>query len=305
MNDIDYLPDKLDFLYSIGGLSLSVSTDSNLPDRRLFFKYQEDVEFAREEHAEHFDVAIRIGVSKCKENVDLINRLFIQERMVFYSTTNGYFQEFYQTNKLIKKIFELSVSKDFSRYSYSICADAEEEIVPCRLASSLFLLQHNFINHNGLIIHAAGGSIQGKGLVFAAPSGIGKSTLSGLLSVSSCNRFFSEDRLIIRSANDEGWRIWGTPWQGTGRIARNESVPLSALIFLSQSLETRISAMPPAVALHHLLETVSIPWYSQEWIGKGLTVCESLLRDIPAFELAFRPDQTAVQAVAELAATLG
>lgn len=102
-NDVDCIFNKFDFLYSIGGLFLSVSTDKKLLDRKFFFQSQEDIEFIREEHAERFDVAIMIGMSKRKENIDLINRLFIQERMVFYSTANGYFQEFYQTNKLIKK----------------------------------------------------------------------------------------------------------------------------------------------------------------------------------------------------------
>ncbi len=149
-----------------------------------------------------------------------------------------------------------------------------------------FLFQHTFINHHGLIIHAAGGSINGKGMVFPAVSGTGKSTLSHLLLPFSENQLFSEERIIMRRL-DDGWHLWGTPWKGTGSIARNESAPLST-----------------SAALRRLLETVSIPWYSQEWTDKGLAVCESLLRDIPAFELAFRPDETAVQAVADFAASL-
>lgn len=107
----------------------------------------------------------------------------------------------------------------------------------------------------------------------------------------------------MRRMND-GWHLWGTPWKGTGSIACNESAPLSALVFLSQAPQSKVTPISPSVALRRLLETVSIPWYSQEWTDKGLAVCESLLRDIPAFELAFRPDQTAVQAVEQLAASL-
>jgi hypothetical protein len=169
------------------------------------------------------------------------------------------------------------------------------------LASSLFLLQHSLINHHGLIIHAAGGSVFGKGMVFSAPSGTGKSTLSNLLLQSPENLLFSEERLIVRSVENR-WKVWGTPWHGEGHIARNEFAPLSALVFLRQSAKTEITRLSPADGLHRLLQTVSIPWYSKQWTEKGLALCERLIGDIPMFELTFRPDRSAVQAVERLAA---
>ncbi len=197
----------------------------------------------------------------------------------------------------------LVVDHDFFCFEYSLSPEAIETIDLFQLAFNRFLLQHTFINHHGLIIHAAGGSINGKGMVFPAVSGTGKSTLSHLLLPYPENQLFSEERIIMRRL-DDGWHLWGTPWKGTGSIARNESAPLSALVFLSQAPETKITPLSTSAALRRLLETVSIPWYSHEWTDKGLAVCESLLRDIPAFELAFRPDETAVQAVADFAASL-
>jgi hypothetical protein len=91
---------------------------------------------------------------------------------------------------------------------------------------------------------------------------------------------------------------------GTGNIARNETAPLSALVFLRQAEQTKITALTPSQGLHRLLQVVSIPWYSEEWTNKGLAVCEPLVQEIPMFELAFRPDQTAVEAVKELAVKL-
>ncbi len=205
------------------------------------------------------------------------------------------------SNKLLSWV--IFINFEFSYFEYNFSLEATEPIDIFQLAFNRFLLQHTFINHHGLIIHAAGGSINGKGIVFPAVSGTGKSTLSHLLLSFPENQFFSEERIIMRRLND-GWHLWGTPWQGTGSIARNESAPLSALVFLSQAPETKIKPLSTSLALHRLLETVSIPWYSQEWTDKGLAVCESLLRDIPAFELAFRPDETAVQAVSDFAASL-
>ncbi|WPD23014.1 MAG: hypothetical protein SD837_00325 [Candidatus Electrothrix scaldis] len=199
----------------------------------------------------------------------------------------------------------VNTDNQFSRFHYCFYSDSDEPLIvnPYNSAADAFLLQYSFINYHGLIIHAGGGSIQGKGIVFAGTSGAGKSTLSELLSASPNNRLYSDERLVVRSV-DEQWNVWGTPWQGTGSIARNENAPLSALVFLRQAGETQITQLSPSAGLHRLLQVVSVPWYSEEWTNKGLTVCESLIQDIPMFELAFRPDQTAVEAVEELAVKL-
>lgn len=220
-----------------------------------------------------------------------------------FATPDGYLQQFYLAEDENNLVWNVAIDPDFSRFDYYIHQDKTQNVSPLSLAANMFLLQHSFINCQGLIIHSAGGSIQGRGIVFAATSGTGKSTLSKLLLPSQQNRLFSEERLIVRSI-DDSWNVWGTPWGGENNIARNETAPLSALIFLSQSTETKVNRLTPAECLHRLLQVASIPWYSEEWVNKGLAICESLIQDVPMFELAFRPDQSAVQAVEELASGL-
>jgi hypothetical protein len=287
--------------YEIGGLSICIDIDSDLNKKIFFDDY--DLNFISND-IKNCNVFIKLTQLLINDDQpSCLNKIFTHGRMVFYSFLNEYIQMFYETEKMVGKIWNLIVNNDFSRFFYYICENSKEKIYPCKLASSVFLLQHSFINCKGLIVHAAGGSIQGKGLLFAAPSGTGKSTLSRLLSSSSRNHFFSEDRLIIRPLNDV-WRVWGTPWRGSGNIARNESELLAALVFLRQSHETKVSPLSAADGLRRLLQVVSIPWHSPEWTNKGLAVCESLIQVIPMFELAFRPDQTAVHAVEQLLAAL-
>jgi hypothetical protein len=230
-------------------------------------------------------------------------KIFSSQRSSLYKTADGTLQLCQLSENRKDILWSLSLDPKFSRFEYSLSPEAGETSDLFQLAFNRFLFQHTFINHHGLIIHAAGGSIRGKGMVFPAISGTGKSTLGHLLLPHSENQLFSEERIIMRQM-DDAWQLWGTPWHGTGVIAHNESAPLSALVFLSQAPVTKISELSPSTALRRLREVVSIPWYSPKWTEKGLAICESLLRDIPAFELAFRPDQTAVQAVADLAASL-
>lgn len=226
--------------------------------------------------------------------------LFAFEGTALHRTTGGSYVQV-SCPPAGKPLWIIETDAAFSRFAYFI--DPARPVDPCKQVANRLLLSHSFIRHNGLIVHGAGGSVQGKGMVFAAPSGTGKSTLSHLLLTSSQNHLFSEERLILRSSH-ETWRVWGTPWHGTGSIARNESAPLSALLFLSQAATTSVCQLAPSQALRRLLQVVSIPWYSQEWTEQGLALCETLLQTIPAFELAFRPDQTAVQAVEQLACSL-
>jgi hypothetical protein len=299
---------SISFRYILSNLYIKVEVGPYCGDQHQFFFKEEDA-FSLDSIADSKNLVLA--------ERHLYFRLFLEnylsftaEKKIFservcslYRDTKGFFQLLnYSKNKQHLQ-WKICIDPEFSIFEYQISPEAAKNTDFHNLIFNRFLLQHTFINHNGLIIHAAGGSIHGKGMIFPAVSGTGKSTLSHLLLPFSENQLYSEERIIMRKMND-GWHLWGTPWKGTGVIARNESAPLSALVFLSQAPQTTISELPPSSALRRLLETVSIPWYSQEWTDKGLAICESLLRDIPAFELAFRPDQTAVQAVADLAASL-
>ena len=298
------------FLYALGGIFISV--EAEFRHSLKGFGATEESNFICSADYEKYSVAdrdihVRFAPFRQEASRKSINRLFSQELSEFYATATGYLQFFYLTSAKKDLVWTLAIDREFSRFDYSVFSNNIETIGrvfnPFNLATRLFLLQHSFINRQGLIIHAAGGTVQGKGMAFAAPSGTGKSTLTRLLMQSSSNRFFSEDRLIARSMNRQ-WHVWGTPWYGEGDIARNESAPLSAFIFLRQSLETKITRLSSSEGLHRLIQTASIPWYSEEWTSKGLALCESLLQEIPMFELAFRPDQSAVEVVERLAAAL-
>ncbi|WP_417914843.1 hypothetical protein [Candidatus Electronema sp. JM] len=290
----------------IGGLSVRTVEYCSLHQLSAKEDWQHSFDYFSTEHflPLHGEVYITFSLLRKEFSCQTDKIIFFNRRSFFLKTSDSTFQLLHFTEDGNSLLWCLDIDAEFSSFNYKLSQKAtsvDSELY--ELVFNRFLLQHTFINHHGLIIHAAGGSINGKGMVFPAVSGTGKSTLSHLLLPHPENQLFSEERIIMRRL-DDSWHLWGTPWKGSGVIARNESAPLSALVFLSQAQETKISKLPPSAALRRLLETVSIPWYSQEWTDKGLAVCESLLRAIPAYELAFRPDQTAVQAVAELAASL-
>lgn len=148
----------------------------------------------------------------------------------------------------------------------------------------------------GLILHAAGALVRGRGILFAGVSGAGKTTLAGLAAGRSGWDLLSDDRVIVR-LEDDGATVHGTPWSGEGRVAENRSGAVECLVFLAQGDANAVERLQPAQALARLLRTASVPWYDEEYLGSALDACGRLVRQVPAALLTFRPDDGAVDAV--------
>jgi len=139
-----------------------------------------------------------------------------------------------------------------------------------------------------VLVHAAGGSIDGNGVLFAGQSGAGKSTVSRLLGNGKSARFLSDDRIVLRRFGSK-LSMYGTPWAGDAGVAVNESVPLKAVCFLRHADGTSLRALKPEEILQRLLPVTSVPWYEPGLTEKTLNLCEFLIENYPAYELSFRP----------------
>ena len=151
-----------------------------------------------------------------------------------------------------------------------------------------------------LLLHAAGGSIDGNGVLFAGRSGAGKSTVSRLLGDTNGDgaRFLSDDRVMLRRFGSK-LSMYGTPWPGDAGIAINESVPLKAICFLRHADDTKLRPLEPHEVLERLLPVASIPWYESGLTEKALDLCEFLIERYPAYELAFRPQANDLSTILE------
>ena len=152
--------------------------------------------------------------------------------------------------------------------------------------------------HEGMLVHGAGWVRDGCGYLFPGRSGAGKSTLSRILLEGASGRILSDDRLAVRRSGN-GFAIFGTPWTGETRIARNEGAPLSGMLFLSHGRENRVAALSQTEALKRLFPTVSIPWYDPDILPGMLDFCGRLVSQAPVYELQFTPDGRAAELLEE------
>lgn len=89
---------------------------------------------------------------------------------------------------------------------------------------------------NVLLIHGSSLSIDGKGVLFLADSGVGKSTHAGFWQKTFGDRIvmINDDKPLVK-IKDNGVFIYGTPWSGKYGINTNISAPLRVMCEIKRS----------------------------------------------------------------------
>ena len=161
----------------------------------------------------------------------------------------------------------------------------------------------------GLLVHAAGAVLKGRGLVFPALSGTGKSTLSGLLEAEFPGSVVCDERIALRpdATPDEAsprWTLAGTPWSSSAGIARKTVAPLSAIVFLEQAPDCAIEPIPASDAVRRMLPQISVDWKNPELADRGVAALDALLAAVPAYVFRFPKSPAAARFIAAWAETL-
>ena len=147
-----------------------------------------------------------------------------------------------------------------------------------------------------MILNAAGGSIDGQGVLFAGAAGTGKSTVSKLLGKTPNARFLSDDRIVLRRFGSK-LSMYGTPWPGDAGVALNESVPLKAICFLRHGNRTALTRLDAEEAHSRLLPVTSVPWHEPTLADRAKGLCDFLVDKYPAFDLSFRPESDELESL--------
>lgn len=155
-------------------------------------------------------------------------------------------------------------------------------------------LREIFLRHGVLFFHASQIVYQGRGILFAAPSGTGKSTQARLWRRCRGAEIVCNDRTLTRKEGDR-WLTYGYPLDGSEPVRSTEVSQLGCLVLLRQGTENAIWQPRPGKALSLLMRQVVL----DSWSGEERTVASELLltflRDIPVFQLTCTPDEGAVE----------
>lgn len=138
----------------------------------------------------------------------------------------------------------------------------------------------------GLLLHAAGVLTTHGGWVFTGPSGAGKSTLSDFFAAKGI-AVLSDERIILRKVAGE-FALFGTPWPGAGRLAKNQQGSLTGLYCIAHGQGThamrRISMREVSL---FVLPQSFLPHWDRAAMDGTLAFLSTVIETVDCLELAF------------------
>lgn len=150
-----------------------------------------------------------------------------------------------------------------------------------------------------LLFHGAAVSFEGKGYVFAAPSGTGKSTHIMLWKryLGDSVKVICGDKPIIHvsATDDEYATVFGSPWTGKEGWHSNISAKLAGICFINRGKDNKINTVAPVDAINRIVSQTYIP-KDHRALELTLGLIDDLLRNTPLFELDCDISKCAVRA---------
>lgn len=193
-----------------------------------------------------------------------------------------------------KADFSVSVQPGDLRFEQAeLDREAREEGFRRRIFTDPFLeraaIQRAFaeflFDRQVLLLHGSALAMDGRGLLFMARSGTGKSTHTRLW-----RERFGERVVIINddkpfaAVTPEGITLFGSPWSGKHGLDSNISAPLEAICLLERGREDRVFPLLPEQALPLLRKQAYCP-QDEEKMERFLRLTAEICEKVPLFRM--------------------
>ena len=154
----------------------------------------------------------------------------------------------------------------------------------------------SLIQNNGVMLHSASIEYNGRGVLFSAPAGTGKSTHVHLWREKYGVGILDGDVTACRMLDGSPY-AYGLPWCGTSGEFMNKRLPLQAVVFLEQSAHNEIRKLDIAEAVVRLYARCFLFLGGEAMTDQVLETLEKLAGSIDCYVLSCRPDFEAVELV--------
>lgn len=166
--------------------------------------------------------------------------------------------------------------------------------ITVRAALTALEAEHLVTQQNGLLLHASCVLQNGHAILFTAPSGTGKSTQAALWERYRGAEIINGDRIVVR-CTEEGICAMGIPFSGSSGICKNGTMPIRAIVYLSQGKENRIQRLCGVPAFRRIWEGCALHTWNRNDTSRATETAARLIGQIPVYHFACKPDETAVQ----------
>ena len=139
--------------------------------------------------------------------------------------------------------------------------------------------------YDRILFHGSSLAIDGRGVLFTAKSGTGKSTHTRFWRQEFGERvkMVNDDKPFLH-ISEKGVTIHGTPWRGKHALGENISAPLEAIYFVNRGEENRVEPISSRELFPLLLQQTYAP-DDPKAMAKTLALVERLSRNVKLFKL--------------------
>lgn len=158
---------------------------------------------------------------------------------------------------------------------------------------SLFCMERHMMQRDHLVLHCAYMAYKDTAVLFSAPSGTGKTTQATLWERYRGTRVVNGDKSLL--AKREGaWTANGWPVCGSSQVCHNESMPIRAIVMLSQGKENAITKLTPFQAFSQIYSQITINFWNKQAQQRAMDLIEDLVTNVPVYHLACTISEEAV-----------
>lgn len=168
--------------------------------------------------------------------------------------------------------------------------------IPAHVMLDALSVEHLVAMAGGLLLHASYIAYKGRGILFTAPSGTGKSTQAELWHRLRGAEILNGDRAVLRLIGNAVYAE-GLPFCGSSNVCKNASLPLAGIVVLSQAPQTQITALTGVRALSPILSQCTRDVWNPGDLARICDVLSRIIGKVPVYHLGCTPDESAITAL--------
>ncbi len=147
---------------------------------------------------------------------------------------------------------------------------------------------------NTMLLHASFVDVKGNGIIFAGPSGIGKTTQAQLWEKYRSAEIVNGDKAFLKISDNKVF-AYGTPWKGSSPYCLNKKADVKGIVVLRQSKENSLRKLSVTEATGLFLPHVFMPNWDTSATDCLLDTFDRIIKKVPVWLLECRPDREAVE----------
>lgn len=147
-----------------------------------------------------------------------------------------------------------------------------------------------------LALHGAALNVNNNGIIFSAPSGVGKSTHANHWVTNIENVEVINDDKPLLFMNDGVPYVCGSPWSGKSRINKNQTVPLKQIVFLKQGSNNQIYQLSNKRKILYLFRNTIRP-RNEQLMEEAITIIDALMKSVDIVEYQLTKDKKSLPTI--------